>query len=110
MSIPTGPRTTEETGGRTSARLTGFERELRDILRCRGARESMASVWITTEVHFAEGLRCRPFADARRTSPCTSSSPDRSTRHFSELRLRANVNTRAGFFFYGPRVASAVTT
>jgi alkaline phosphatase D len=63
MSIPTGfPPTNGRDGWANFDQNTGYERELLDILgfmRTHGVRNS---VWITTDVHFAEAFRYVPFA------------------------------------------------
>jgi len=41
---------------------TGYERELVDILRFMHEHAIRNSVWITTDVHFAEAFRYTPFA------------------------------------------------
>src|SRR5215208_2522716 len=62
MSIPTGfPPTNGRDGWANFDQTTGCERELLEILgfmRTHGVRNS---VWITTDVHFAEGFRYVPF-------------------------------------------------
>ena len=64
MSIPTGfPPTNGRDGWANFDQATGFERELLDILRFMQARGIDRPVWITTDVHFAESFRYRPFAD-----------------------------------------------
>jgi alkaline phosphatase D len=64
MSIPTGfPPTNGRDGWANFNQTTGYERELLDILgfmRTHGVRNS---VWITTDVHFAEAFRYVPFAE-----------------------------------------------
>lgn len=64
MSIPTGfPPANGRDGWANFDQNTGYERELLDILgfmRSHGVRNS---VWITTDVHFAEAFRYVPFAD-----------------------------------------------
>jgi alkaline phosphatase D len=49
------------TAGRNFDQTTGFEQELLDILRFMASNEIMNTVWITTDVHFAEAFRYRPF-------------------------------------------------
>jgi alkaline phosphatase D len=63
MSIPTGfPPTNGRDGWANFDQTTGFEHELLDILRFMQSRGIDRSVWITTDVHFAEAFRYRPFA------------------------------------------------
>ncbi len=64
MSIPTGfPPSNGRDGWANFDQATGFEHELRDILRFMRRRGIDDSVWITTDVHFAEAFRYRPFAN-----------------------------------------------
>jgi alkaline phosphatase D len=64
MSIPTGfPPANGRDGWANFDQETGFEQELLAILdhaRDHGVRNLL---WITTDVHFAEAFRYRPFAD-----------------------------------------------
>jgi alkaline phosphatase D len=63
MSIPTGfPPTNGRDGWANFDQATGFERELLEILGFMRARGIDRPVWITTDVHFAEAFRYRPFA------------------------------------------------
>jgi alkaline phosphatase D len=62
MSIPTGfPAAGGRDGWADFDQTTGFEQELLDILRFMEQRGIVNSVWITTDVHFAEVFRYRPF-------------------------------------------------
>ena len=62
MSIPTGfPPTNGRDGWANFDQTTGFEQELLDILRFMESNAIMNTVWITTDVHFAEAFRYRPF-------------------------------------------------
>ena len=62
MSIPTGfPPTNGRDGWANFDQATGYERELLEVfgfMRTHGVRNS---VWITTDVHFAEAFRYVPF-------------------------------------------------
>jgi alkaline phosphatase D len=60
MSIPTG--WTSRDGWADAGGATGFERELISILRAAARDRVRGLVWLTTDVHFATGLRYRPFA------------------------------------------------
>ena len=63
MSIPTGfPAANGRDGWANFDQATGFEQELLAILRGAADRGDRL-FWITTDVHFAEALRYRPFAD-----------------------------------------------
>ena len=63
MSIPTGfPATGGRDGWANFGGPTGFEQELLDILRFMEQHGIRNNLWITTDVHFAEAFRYRPFA------------------------------------------------
>jgi alkaline phosphatase D len=63
MSIPTGfPPTNGRDGWANFDQTTGYERELLDILGFMHTHGVPNSVWITTDVHFAEAFRYVPFA------------------------------------------------
>lgn len=63
MSIPTGfPAENGRDGWANFDQTTGFEQELLGILRGAANRDDRM-VWITTDVHFAEAFRYRPFGD-----------------------------------------------
>jgi alkaline phosphatase D len=61
MSIPTGRDARD--GWADAGGASGFERELVAILRAAARDRVRGLVWLTTDVHFATGLRYRPFAD-----------------------------------------------
>ena len=64
LSIPTGfPPTNGRDGWANFDQPTGFERELLDVLGFMRTHAVRNSVWITTDVHFAEAFRYVPFAD-----------------------------------------------
>jgi alkaline phosphatase D len=64
MSIPTGfPPTNGRDGWANFDQTTGYERELLDILGFMRTHAIRNSVWITTDVHFAEAFRYVPFAE-----------------------------------------------
>ncbi|HKG02077.1 MAG TPA: alkaline phosphatase D family protein, partial [Conexibacter sp.] len=64
MSIPTGfPPTNGRDGWANFDQDTGFEHELLAILRFMESHGIRNTVWITTDVHFAEAFRYTPFAD-----------------------------------------------
>jgi alkaline phosphatase D len=64
MSIPTGfPPTNGRDGWANFDQTTGFEQELLALLRHFADGDVRNLVWITTDVHFAEVFRYRPFAD-----------------------------------------------
>src|SRR4051812_40688902 len=62
MSIPTGfPPTNGRDGWANYDQSTGYEHELLDILRFMHDHGIRNTVWITTDVHFGEAFRYRPF-------------------------------------------------
>jgi alkaline phosphatase D len=62
MSIPTGfPAAAGRDGWANFDQTTGFEQELLDILRFMEGNGIANTIWITTDVHFAEAFRYRPF-------------------------------------------------
>jgi alkaline phosphatase D len=110
MSIPTGfPPTNGRDGWANLDQTTGFERELLEILRFLQARGIDRPIWITTDVHFAEAFRYRPFADdlgfvvhELATGPMNAGIfPNRAF----DATLRPEVLS-----FFGPATAEAVTT
>jgi alkaline phosphatase D len=109
MSIPTGfPPTGGRDGWANFDQTTGFEQELLDILRFMDGRRTRNTIWITTDVHFAEALRYRPFP----------SSPDFVVYELATGPLNAgifpirDVDTTLNpevLAFYGPPTPEAVT-
>ena len=62
MSIPTGfPPTNGRDGWANFDQATGFEQELLDVLGFMQRSGIHNTIWITTDVHFAEAFRYRPF-------------------------------------------------
>jgi alkaline phosphatase D len=110
MSIPTGfPLTNGRDGWANFDQTTGFERELLDILRFMKKQGIKNAVWITTDVHFAEAFRYRPFAE----------EPSFTVHELATGPLNAGIFPNRDFdptlnperlFFYGPDSAAAVTS
>jgi alkaline phosphatase D len=66
MSIPTGfPATNGRDGWANFDQATGYERELLEVLGFMRGHGVHNSVWITTDVHFAEAFRYVPFEGDR---------------------------------------------
>ena len=62
MSIPTGfPPSGGRDGWANFDQATGYEQELLDVLGFMARSGIVNTVWITTDVHFAEAFRYRPF-------------------------------------------------
>jgi alkaline phosphatase D len=110
MSIPTGfPAANGRDGWANFDQATGFEHELLDVLRFLQARDIDNSVWITTDVHFAEVFRYRPFVD----------DPSFTVHELATGPLNAGIFPNHDFdptlnperlFFHGPVSAEAVTS
>ena len=110
MSIPTGfPPTNGRDGWANFDQATGFERELLDILRFMRDTRNRRLVWITTDVHFAEVFRYRPFDGRPGLHGSRARHGPAERGHLPEPRLRPDAQSRA-LFFYGPASAGAVTT
>jgi alkaline phosphatase D len=109
MSIPTGfPPTNGRDGWANFDQATGFEQELLEILRFMQSRGIARPVWITTDVHFAEAFRYRPFSD----------DPDFVVHELATGPLNAGIFPTRAFDetldpevlgFVGPATAEAVT-
>lgn len=110
MSIPTGfPTTNGRDGWANFDQETGFEHELLELLRFMRDRGIDNSVWITTDVHFAEVFRYRPFAE----------SPSFAVHELVTGPLNAGIFPNRDFdatlrperlFFLGPETPEAVTS
>jgi alkaline phosphatase D len=110
MSIPTGfPPTNGRDGWANFDQATGFERELLDILDFMQDRGIDNSIWITTDVHFAEVFRYRPFGE----------DPSFTVHELATGPLNAGIFPNHDFdqtlnperlFFYAPESAGAVTS
>jgi alkaline phosphatase D len=110
MSIPTGfPPSGGRDGWANFDQTTGFEQELLDILRFMESRGIENTIWITTDVHFAEAFRYRPF----------SSNPEFVVYELATGPLNAGIFPLRDFdstlnpevlTFFGPPTAEAVTT
>jgi alkaline phosphatase D len=110
MSIPTGfPPTGGRDGWANFDQTTGFEQELLDIIRFMESEGIVNTVWITTDVHFAEAFRYRPFA----------ANPDFAVYELATGPLNAGIFPIRDFdttlnpevlTFFGPPTPEAVTT
>jgi alkaline phosphatase D len=110
MSIPTGfPPSGGRDGWANFDQTTGFEQELLDILRFMESTRIENTIWITTDVHFAEAFRYRPF----------SSNPEFVVYELATGPLNAGIFPLRDFdstlnpevlTFFGPPTAEAVTT
>jgi alkaline phosphatase D len=110
MSIPTGfPPTGGRDGWANFDQMTGFEQELLDILGVMESRGIVNTVWITTDVHFAEAFRYRPFP----------ANPGFAVYELATGPLNAGIFPIRDFdttlnpemlTFFGPPTAESVTT
>jgi alkaline phosphatase D len=109
MSIPTGfPPTNGRDGWADFDQTTGFERELLDILRFLQKRGIDDSIWITTDVHFAEVFRHRPFPDDPAFTVHELATGPLNAGIFPNFDSDTTLNPER-LFFYGPESAGAVT-
>jgi alkaline phosphatase D len=110
MSIPTGfPATNGRDGWANFDQNTGYERELLDILgfmRTHGVRNS---VWITTDVHFAEAFRYVPFAGDPGFAVHELVTGPMNAGIFPTTDFDTTLNPER-LAFFGPPSAGAVTT
>jgi alkaline phosphatase D len=65
LSIPTGPGPEARDGFADEGGKTGFEQELKDILKRLAQQNLSHTVWITTDVHFASHFSYAPFPEKR---------------------------------------------
>jgi alkaline phosphatase D len=110
MSIPTGfPPSGGRDGWANFDQTTGFEQELLDVLRFMESEGIENTVWITTDVHFAEAFKYQPF----------SSNPEFVVYELATGPLNAGIFPNRDFdstlnpevlTFFGPPTAEAVTT
>jgi alkaline phosphatase D len=108
MSIPTGfPPTGGRDGWANFDQTTGYEQELLDILRFMERNGIVNTIWITTDVHFAEAFRYRPFP----------TNPSFTVHEFASGPLNAGIFPNPDFdttldptVLFGPRPAAPVAT
>ena len=108
MSIPTGfPAAGGRDGWANFDQTTGFEQELLDILSFMETHGIVNTLWITTDVHFAEVFRYRPFP----------ANPDFVVHELATGPLNAGIFPNAAFdttlnpeVLFGPDPAATVTT
>jgi alkaline phosphatase D len=110
MSIPTGfPATNGRDGWANFDQQTGFEHELLDLLRLMAERRIDNTVWITTDVHFAEVFRYRPFPDLPSFAVHELATGPLNAGIFPNRDFDQTLNPER-LFFLGPASAEAVTT
>jgi alkaline phosphatase D len=110
MSIPTGfPPTNGRDGWANFDQPTGYERELLDILRFMEVRGVDNTVWITTDVHFAEVFRYRPFAENLSFVVHELATGPLNAGIFPNRDFDQTLNAER-LSFYGPDTAADVTS
>jgi alkaline phosphatase D len=110
MSIPTGfPPTGGRDGWANFDQTTGFEQELLDILRFMESQDIRNSIWITTDVHFAEAFRYRPIPTNPSFVVYELATGPLNAGIFPIRDFDMSLNPQA-LTFFGPPTAEAVTT
>jgi alkaline phosphatase D len=110
MSIPTGfPPTGGRDGWANFDQTTGFEQELLDILRFMAGSGIQNTVWITTDVHFAEAFRYRPFPSNPEFVVHELATGPLNAGIFPLRDVDPTLNPEV-LSFYGPPTAEAVTS
>ena len=110
MSIPTGfPPTNGRDGWANFDQTTGYERELLDILGFMHTHNIRNTVWITTDVHFAEAFRYVPFAQDPSFVVHELVTGPMNAGIFPTMDFDTTLNPVREIFF-GPPTASAVTS
>jgi alkaline phosphatase D len=110
MAIPTGfPPTNGRDGWANFDQTTGYERELLGILRFMQSHGIRDSVWITTDVHFAEAFRYRPFPDDPGFAVNELVTGPMNSGIFPNRDFDTTLNPDR-LAFFGPASADAVTS
>ncbi len=110
MSIPTGfPPTNGRDGWANFDQTTGFEQELLDILGFMERSGIRNTIWITTDVHFAEAFRYRPFASSPNFVVYELATGPLNAGIFPIRDFDSTLNPEV-LTFYGPPTAESVTT
>jgi alkaline phosphatase D len=108
ISIPTGfPPTNGRDGWANTDQATGFEQELLGIFRFLRERD-IQTVWITTDVHFAEVFRYRPFAGSSFTVHELATGP-LNAGIFPNRDFDTTLGSES-LLFFGPPTANDVTS
>ncbi len=110
MSIPTGfPPENGRDGWANFDQDGGFEYELLDILQHMKDHQIYNTLWITTDVHFAEVFRYTPFLDDPTFQVHELVSGPLNAGLFPNRNFDNTLNTEQ-LFFFGPESAGDVTT
>lgn len=109
LAVPTGTAEKPADGWANGEGRGGFESELLDILRHLKARNLRNVIWLSADVHFAQGLRLRPFpADPGFVIHEFTSGPMHAG-FFPNRALDPSLNPQR-LFFHGPDDPNAVTS
>ena len=109
MSIPTGfPPTNGRDGWANFDQQTGYENELLGILRFMAKHKVDNTVWITTDVHFAEAFRYRPFPERSHFTVYEIATGPLNSGIFPTRNVDPTLNPEV-LFFNGPATAADVT-
>jgi alkaline phosphatase D len=110
MSIPTGfPPTGGRDGWGNFDQTTGFEQELLDVLRFMEKSGIANTLWITTDVHFAEAFRYRPVPTNPGFVVYELATGPLNSGIFPIRDFDSTLNPEV-LTFYGPPTAEAVTS
>jgi alkaline phosphatase D len=109
LAIPSGSPERGRDGWANLGQDTGFERELLDILRFMRDQSLNNTVWLTTDVHFAQVLRYTPFPANPSFRVHEFVAGPLSAGLFPKRDLDPTLNPQS-LFFYGPKSTEAITT
>jgi alkaline phosphatase D len=109
LSIPTGfPVTNGRDGWANFDQATGFENELLNLLRLIAENGVDSTVWITTDVHFAEAFRYLPFPDRPNFAVHEIATGPLNAGIFPNRDVDPTLNPQV-LFFHGPGTPADVT-
>jgi alkaline phosphatase D len=110
MSIPTGfPPTNGRDGWANFDQQTGFESELLDILRFMAENGIDNPLWLTTDVHFAEAFRYKPFPEHPDFAIHEIATGPLNSGIFPNRAVDSTLNPDV-LFFHGPESPAQVTS
>lgn len=110
LAVPTGwPRERGRDGWADAEGPTGFEEELVAVLRVARDAGRRRLVFVTTDVHFAEAVRYRPFDDAPGFEVLELLAGPASAGLFPNRELDPTLRPES-LFFHGPETIDSVRT
>ncbi len=110
ISIPTGyPAENGRDGWSGDDQQTGFEQELKDLFTFMRDEGINNSVWLTTDVHFAEVFRYTPFSSTPEFKVHEFVTGPMSAGLFPNRKFDTSWGTES-LFFYGPESMSSTKT